>query len=342
MFKLFFFLVTLLLSFNTLAQPKGAPVKIATVEELMMAPVRKVPAMVEAKFVATIKTESRGIVKEIVEVGSMIEKGDVIAHLIDSQVRHRRDELNGAVKGSQAKLTFLESENARLNGLIEKKLISNSELEQNKSDFISARNDLIQAKARLKQYLDQVKKLKVKAPYDGIVMQQLSQPGQLLNAGDDVLEFMQANNLEVIVNIPFKYKSQIKTSAVWQIETSDGQLIDAKIKRFIPAATGQSHTIEVHLTVSADNLWSGEAVNVLVPTQSKKMVIAVPRDALVIRKSGAFVYTVVADKSHKVDVITGMAQGDLIEVKGLLSSGDSVIIRGNERLRNEQNVQVIE
>ncbi|MBL4772187.1 MAG: efflux RND transporter periplasmic adaptor subunit [Alcanivoracaceae bacterium] len=344
-------LISLFLSFSSYAQfGAAAPVKVAQVQEIMMAPVRKVPAMVEAKFVAMIKAESRGIVKTLLEVGATVKEGDVIAVLTDTQAELKREELKGAVLGSEAKLNFLKSENTRLNDMMAKSLISHSELEQNKSDFISAKNDLVQARSRLEQFLDQIEKLTVKAPYDGIVIQQLSQPGQLLNEGDDVIEFMQANNLEVVVNIPFKFKSQIKANAIWQIETKNDtegiKIINARIKRFIPAATGQSHTIEVHLAVDDDannnDLWAGEAVNVLVPTQKRKEVIAVPRDALVIRKNGAFVYTVVEDKSHKVDVITGMAQGQLIEVKGLLSAGDSVIIRGNERLRNDQAVNIID
>ncbi len=344
--SLLIFLTALMMN-HASAQPPAA-VKVTAVKNTMMAPVRKVPAMVAAKFIARIKNESRGTVNSISEVGTLVKQGEVIAELVDTQVRHRKDELNGEVKSSEAKLAFLRSENKRLNGLVAKNLISSSELEQNKSDLVSAQNDLNQIKARLEQYLDFVDKLSILAPYNGVVLQQLSQPGQLLSAGDDVLEFMQADNLEVVVNVPVKYKSQIRNGAIWKIETTadnDGEkrVMDVEISRFVPAARGQSRTIEVHLSVASEyNLWPGEAVNVLVPTQQKRAVVAVPRDALVIRKSGAFVYTVEQGKSHQVNVMTGMAEGDMIEVKGLLSEGDMVIIRGNERLRNDQPVNMIE
>ncbi|VAW33366.1 hypothetical protein MNBD_GAMMA01-1562 [hydrothermal vent metagenome] len=345
MFKLTTIIIILLLFFslNTQAQyGSAAPVKVATVQQLMLAPVRKIPAKVEAKFVATIKAETRGTITTMAEVGAMLQQGEVLARLKDSQIRHRKEELNGAVKSSQAKVTFLKSENTRLNNLLKKNLISASELEQNKADFISARNDLVQAQARLKQLLDQVKKLRIKAPYAGIVLQQFVQPGVLVSSGDNVIEFMQINNLEVIVNVPFKYKSQIKINTIWQIQTADEQIIDVKINRFIPAARGASHTIEVHLSIMDKSLWPGEAVNVLVPTQKREKVLTVPRDALVIRRSGVYVYTVVENKAHKVNVMTGMAQGDFIAVTGLLSVGDTVIVRGNERLKHDQDVKIIE
>jgi len=333
----------LLLSFNALAQFGGpTAVKVATVEEVMMSPIRKVPANVQAKFISNIKAESRGVVVLIAEIGSLINQGDVIAELIDTQSTLREQELKDAVNSASAKFDFMQSENARLKDLVKKNLISNSELEQNQSDFLSAQSDLAQAKSRHDQYLDQITKLTIVAPFDGYVMQQFAQPGQLLNSGDNVIEFMQSNNLEVVVNVPFQYRSQITNNAIWKIETSDKKIIEATVSEFIPAATGMSRTIEVHLTINDDNLWSGESVYVLVPKQAAQKIIAVPRDALVIRKQGTFLYTVVDNKSHQVDVITGMAEGDLIAVKGLLSPGDTVIIRGNERLRPDQEVKIIE
>lgn len=332
----------LLFSFNVSAQFGGpTAVKVAEVKEMMMSPVRKIPANVEAKFVSTIKTESRGVLTNMAEIGGILKQGDVLAELIDTQSKLREQELQDAVNSARAKNTFLKAENARLKDLLEKNLISQSQLEQNQSDYISAKSELAQSISRYNQYQDQMTKLKIVAPFDGHVMQQFAQPGQFLSSGDNVLEFMQAGNLEVVVNVPFKYKAQISNGAVWQIETSDNRVIETAISRFIPAATGNSRTIEVHLNITDEDLWSGESVNVLVPIQAKQKVMAVPRDALVIRKDGTFIYTVIENKSHKVDVITGIAQLEMIAVKGLLSPGDVVIVRGNERLRPQQDVKII-
>jgi len=336
-------MILMFLSLNSSAQFGGpSPVKVAQVQEVMMAPIRNIPANVRAKFITSIKAESRGIVNRLADIGSFVKQGETLAELSDTQSKLREQELIDAVKSASAKHDFLKSENSRLNDLLNKNLISNSELEKTQSDFLAAKSDLNQSRSRLQQYKDQVTKLTILAPFDGYVMQQFAQPGQFLNSGNDALEFMQADNLEVLVNVPFKYKSQIKTGSRWKIQSTDGKIKQAVISKFIPAATGQSHTIEVHLIIHDNDLWPGESVSVLVPTQTPKKVIAVPRDALVIRKNGSFVYTVVANKSHKVDVLTGIAQGDMVEVKGLLSAGDIVIIRGNERLADDQEVKVIE
>ena len=47
-------------------------------------------------------------------------------------------------------------------------------------------------------------------------------------------------------------------------------------------------------------------------------------------------------KAKQVMVTTGIGSGDQIEVSGDLSDGNTVIIRGNERLRPGQSVSIME
>lgn len=337
---------TLLLSFLlvsqcSIAQQGGpSPVKVATVEKIKMSPVRKIPATVQAKVVATLKAEFRGVVISLLDVGSFVKKGGTVAELTDTQSKLRSQELQDAVKSSQARYDFLKAEKTRLQDLVKKNLISKTELEQNQSDYLSAKSELAQSQSRLNQYKDQVTKLTIVAPYDGYVMQQLTQVGALLNSGDSVAELMQADNLEVVVFVPVKYKSQIKKQAQWKVVTEQGKQYNANISQFTPAAIGPSLAVEVHLNLEKNSLWSGEPVTVIVPTHAPREVIAVPRDALVIRRSGTYVYTVVDGKAIKVDVQTGMASGEMIEVTGV-KIGQTIIIRGNERIRAGSEVNVI-
>jgi multidrug efflux pump subunit AcrA (membrane-fusion protein) len=98
---------------------------------------------------------------------------------------------------------------------------------------------------------------------------------------------------------------------------------------------------EVRLNVDA-NLWIvGESVRVPMPTSAAREVLAVPRDALVLRREGASVFRVNDDMTaEKISVITGLGAGSLIEVIGELDAGDTIVIRGAERLSTGSPVQV--
>jgi multidrug efflux pump subunit AcrA (membrane-fusion protein) len=75
------------------------------------------------------------------------------------------------------------------------------------------------------------------------------------------------------------------------------------------------------------------------PTAEIKRVLAVPRDALVLRREGASVFKLTDDMTvEQVKVITGLGDGNFIEVIGDLNAGDSVVTRGAERLNSGMQV----
>ncbi len=90
---------------------------------------------------------------------------------------------------------------------------------------------------------------------------------------------------------------------------------------------------EVRLDVDAEIWTVGESVRLSMPTANVKEVLAVPRDALILRREGASVFKVNDDMTvEQVTVITGLGDGDFIEVIGELHAGDVVVTRGAERL----------
>ncbi len=79
----------------------------------------------------------------------------------------------------------------------------------------------------------------------------------------------------------------------------------------------------------------------------RRSVLMIPKDALIL--GGRLPVVMVADMTSesegvavRVEVETGIARGELIEVTGQLSAGQSVIVDGNERLQPGQLVRVVE
>jgi multidrug efflux pump subunit AcrA (membrane-fusion protein) len=69
----------------------------------------------------------------------------------------------------------------------------------------------------------------------------------------------------------------------------------------------------------------------------------VPRDALVLRREGAFVFRIDEElMAEQVGVMTGLGAGNLIEVIGDINAGDMVVTRGGERLATGMRVQISE
>ena len=83
-------------------------------------------------------------------------------------------------------------------------------------------------------------------------------------------------------------------------------------------------------------------MRVSLPTAKAETMLTVPRDALVLRRDGAFVFRVDAEnKAQRIAVTLGVASGDLVAVSGELNAGDQVVTRGGERLRPGSVVNIL-
>ncbi len=342
-FKLITICLIIIMSAGLAQAQMPAPlVKTAPAVKTQMAPTRVVAAYTKARYITTIKAETKGRVLEMAYVGQNMIQGEPLGLIADEEYALRLAELRGAIASQEAQVEFLKSESVRLKSLQTQNLTSATASEKNTADLKTARADLVQAKARLQQLESDIAKLTPKAPFNGFVTQQLAQPGQYLDQGQNLLEIMSSDDTEVVAQIPFKLKSVIQVGQVWQFMDQAGSVHDAEVTRFIPAATSNSRLIQVHLKDLSDQLMPGEPIKLMVPEATPQEVVAVPRDALVLRRQGAYIYTIKEGMAHKVDVTTGLAQGDMIAINGAVNAGDQVVVRGNERLRDQQAVQVLD
>ena len=179
---------------------------------------------------------------------------------------------------------------------------------------------------------------KIRAPFNGIVTERLRNIGERLNISDEVIRLVDPDSLEVVARAPLNTVNFISEGAVLALH-NDYKTDSAAVRTIVPFGNPQSHMFEVRLDVDAARWTVGESVRLSMPTASVKNVLAVPRDALVLRREGTSVFRVNNDMSvEQVNVITGLGDGSHIEVIGELRPGDRVVTRGAERLSDGETV----
>jgi len=80
----------------------------------------------------------------------------------------------------------------------------------------------------------------------------------------------------------------------------------------------------------------------MIPSAAPRNVVAVPRDALLLREDATYLFKL--DKKNtavRIAVETGSVDGDLVEIRGPLSPGQRVIVRGAEHLEAGQKVRPV-
>ncbi len=117
---------------------------------------------------------------------------------------------------------------------------------------------------------------------------------------------------------------------------------DAAIRAIVPFGNPQSHMFEIRLQADPEIWTVGESVRLVMPTAAAKEVLAVPRDALIIRREGASVFKITDQSTvSQVKVIVGLGAGPLIEVFGDLNAGDEIVVRGAEGLSDGMAIDIV-
>ena len=221
-------------------------------------------------------------------------------------------------------------------------LAAATKLEETRSDRDVSRGDLQVASSRLAQVEDQLSRTLIRAPFEGVVVERLAMPGERVDIGKNVVRIVDQQHLEVIARAPLEYYSYVKPGQELAIRTGD--ITSSGIVRTVVAVGSENtHQFELRLDIESGSFPVGQTLRVSVPTSHTRDALVVPRDALVLRPGEISVFVVDEDlKAKQVVVTTGIGSGDRIEFNGDFADGNTVIIRGNERLRSGQSVSIME
>jgi RND family efflux transporter MFP subunit len=317
-----------------------ALVKVAVAEQQALAPVTLVAGTVASRHDANLSAEVEGRLVDVADVGTRVKRGDDLAKIEDTTLRLRQDELRAEITRAEARLKFLESEEQRFTRLAESNLAARTQLEQTRSDRDVARGDLMVARSRLAQNQDQLERTAIKAPFDGVVVERLMTPGERVSEGSDVVRLVDQEHLEVIARAPLENYPYVKEGMTLEVRAGNA-ISNGVVRTVVAVGDENTHQFEIRLDLAGSPFPVGQTLRVAVPVSGVKEVLAVPRDALVLRPEGITVFVIDSnDQAQQVNVTTGIGAGDKIEIFGAVSPGDRVVIRGNERLQPGQQVNV--
>ena len=325
---------TAVLCASAMAQEFGGPASVVTAnaELRQLAPSVNVPGTVVSRYDSRLASELAAKLEWIAEVGTVVKKGETVARLEDFTFKLYEMEAQSRVEREQARVKFLVSEQARLQQLAASNLSARSQFDQVVSDLAVAESEEKIARVQLGLAQISMHITQIRAPFDGLVTERLRNIGERLNVADEVIRIVDPNSLEVVARAPLNTVNFVDNESVLQLH-NDYRQGEASVRTIVPFGNPQSHMFEVRLDVDAEIWTVGESVRLSMPTANVKEVLTVPRDALVLRREGASVFKVNDDMTvAQVTVITGLGDGEYIEVIGDLNAGDVVVTRGAERL----------
>ncbi len=217
-----------------------------------------------------------------------------------------------------------------------------------------ARVDLQQAQVDLID--DRILKYTIYAPFDGFVTAEHTEVGEWVSNADPIADVIALEQVEILCNVPAEQAVRLQRGRDVRIEFQElpGEVFTGRVDQIVPIADSRTRTFPVNIRLQnrlKDDgrpvLMAGMLARAVLPTGDRSVMPLVPKDALVLNGSRRDVFIVEpaaeADSSptvRSVSVVLGVSDAGLIQVDGALKAGDVVVVRGNERLKNGQEVSV--
>ncbi len=322
----------------------GGPalVKVAEAAVRDIAPVTMVPGTVVSRSDARLSAEVPGRLTAVADVGTRVSMGEPVAEIEDTTLRLQNNELQAQIMRAEARLVFLENEEKRFTQLTESNLASVTQLDEIRSDRNVARGDLAVARARLEQNMDLLARTRVLAPFGGVIVERLMTPGERVVEGSNVVRLVDQQDLEIIARAPLEYYRFVERGQLLVIRVGELQA-SGEVRTVVAVGDENTHQFELRLDLVENPFPVGQTVRISIPISDSRNVLTVPRDALVLRPEGQSVFVIdEQDQARQVQVTVGVGQDDYIEILGKVSAGDSVVVRGNERLQEGQAVSIMD
>ena len=322
---------------------KGPPPTLVVVEQAMkknIAPTALYSATVISRDDANLAGEISGHLIWVAEVGDSFKKGDEVAKLDDVFIKQQVIEEQATIQSEKAKFDFHSKEVERFKKLLSSNNVARSQLDQAISDQAVTRSNIASAKARLAQAEERLRRTKILAPFDGVVSDRLLQTGEWADNGDTILRLVSTNNLEIQTHIPASALQfvTVGTPLTYTNGTSTGE---GKVRALVPVGGELSRLYELRISVDDPSLSVGNLLRVAIPTAHPREAVLVPRDALVLRREGIYVFRINEQSiAERINVETGIAEIDSIEVIGGIQPDDLVVTRGGENLRPGMTVTI--
>lgn len=323
--------------------PPPAVVRTAEIIQQDMARTITTPASVVSRNDARIASEASGVVTFIAEPGDVVAEGEVIAQLDDREARIRLDEARARLARATTNVQYQNAEAERMERLSANGTVADTRVRETGLARDLAQMDQREARAALARAQLDLERTQIRAPFDGRVAERLIQAGEHSTPGRVIARFVDIESKEAVAQAPVAIAPFLEVGQEVTLSTSEGDSLRAPIRAIIPVGDAVSRTFEVRIDLAGSPWLVGTAVRAAFPAETPRTQLAAPYDAVVLRSTGAAVFTVDAENiAHRVVVTAGVRENGYIAIEGDLNAGDRVVVSGAETLNDGRPVRELE
>jgi RND family efflux transporter MFP subunit len=257
--------------------------------------------------------------------GKIIDRGDIIARLDDTEARAVFQAIKARVDQSRKELE-------RYAELLDRRVVSQAVYDKAAADLAQGEADLAAQAGRLSDFL-------ILAPIDGTVLREDTAIGEVAEPGQVLAWIGQPRPLIVVsdVNEEDIPRIEIGQKVAVKADAFPGRALDATVKSITLKGDPVTKTYRVRHTLPGDTpLFIGMSVEVNIVVRTVADTLLVPRAAV----NGGRVLVVEAGRIATREIETGIIGVDKVEVLSGLSESDRIVTAYVDDLKAGQRVAI--
>lgn len=286
------------------------------------------------------------VLERLVDSGQTVKRGQPLMRMdpidLELQVRAQQE----AVAAARARAKQTADDEVRYRDLVAEGAVSASAYDQLKAAADSAQAQLKAAKAQADVAKNALSYAILLADSDGVIVETLAEPGQVVSAGQPVVRLAQAGQREATVYLPETLRPPMGSLAQAKLYGNRQAAASAKLRQLSDAADRVTRTFEARYVLEGALAHAplGATVTLEIPDSGDfTPSLQVPIGALFDPGKGSGVWAIEGKPAkavwHSVQVL-GLTN-DMAQVKGNLKIGDQVVSLGAHLLREGEIVRPV-
>ncbi len=320
--------------------PPPANVTVAPVKSGMVAPQAEFIATVFYQEISDTAAEMSGLVEAVrFEEGQRVQEQQILVELGSELLQKRLQAAISSYEQILSELQIARIDLKRRENLFKKKSISEQSFDESRYRVIGLEKRAAALKAQVEQFEIELKKKVIRAPFDGVVIKRQVDRGEWVSEGETVAVIGKDDTIDIVAEIPERIIPFIKHGMQIRATVNDNNL-SGKVIAIVPRGDVATRTFPIKIRTANDfELIEGMSARVILPTANPIQALIIPRDAVISKFGQNIVFAAVNTTAKMISVqvigYNGLDAG--VEAQGL-KEGMLVVVEGNERLRDEQEV----
>jgi RND family efflux transporter MFP subunit len=282
------------------------------------------------------------------DIGAKVKKGALLAEISTPELDQQLSQAKADLATAQANANNARIQAERYSGLVKSNAVSRQDTDTFVNQAAATESAVHSAQANVQRLTEIQSFEKVYAPFDGVITARTVDIGQLIDQGaaKELFHEQAINTLRVYTNLPQIYSQSVKRGMKLDLDFPEhvGKTYQGTLVRTSDAIDPASRTLLVEIDVDNrdGDLMPGSLAQVHFKTPAAGPVFIVPAAALIFRKNGLQLATVVnGNTAHLVDVIMGQDDGATAQIVTGLKAGDQVIQDPPDSLIDGEKVTVV-